>query len=675
MTRTDVPADDASAQPTPPGVSGDARVLEAEPAPGADPASVVASLRPPFALLAREGGDVEVLTGTAVDVDLLDEIPLHDAAGRPREVLALVPFRQVRELGFDAVDDDAPLRCLVVDERRVLVRADALAALPAEPVDVVDEGFDIDDDAYAQTVRRVVTDEIGRGSGSSFVVRRDRRGRVDADAVTAALTWFRSLLATETGAYWTFAIVTEGHVAVGATPEVHVSVRDGEVTMTPISGTLRHGAEPPTREQMLEFLASTKETEELFMVVDEELKMMSAVCPDGGRVSGPFLRPMSRLTHTEYALTGRTHLDPRDVLRATMFAPTVTGSPMRSACTVLTRHEGRGRGYYSGVAALFTPRPGAEGAAASHDLDAPILIRTAYLAGGRLTVPAAATIVRHSDPASETAETTAKASGVLGALGVVPRPVRAPSRDGAHTDPGVLTALAARNARLASFWLEDQGAPATAGPVDAPATTVPVGRPTRAVVVDAEDAFTTMLAHQLRHLGLEAVVVPWDAVTDDDLDAADLVVAGPGPGDPRDGSPRLTRLHDVVGRRLAQRRPLLAVCLSHQVVAHRLGLPVEPLPAPRQGIPLEIELDGQQALVGFYNTFAAYVAPGTEALTTDVGEVRVAAGAAGEVHVLRGEAFASVQGHLESVLSRDGLAVLRTLVGHALAVRPGVPAV
>ncbi|WP_102509483.1 anthranilate synthase family protein [Sanguibacter massiliensis] len=658
MTRYDVPAD------------APALLL------GHDAASVLAALRPPFALLAREGGDVEVLTGDVVDVDVLDDVPLHDEAGRAQEVLALVPFRQVRELGFDAVDDGAPLRCLVVRERALVAREAALAALPTEAVAVADDGFDLDDDAYADVVRRVVADEIGQGAGSSFVVRRDRRGSVDADPVTAALTWFRSLLGTEAGAYWTFAIVTDDHVAVGATPEVHVSVRDGEVRMTPISGTFRHGDAPPTREELLEFLASTKETEELFMVVDEELKMMSVACPEGGRVSGPRLRPMSRLTHTEYVLAGRTSMDPRDVLRATMFAPTVTGSPMRSACTVLARHEGRGRGYYAGVAALFTPRPvpgAAPGDAApvgdpsvTHDLDAPILIRTAYLAGGRLTVPAAATIVRHSDPVAETAETTAKAAGVLGALGVVPRPVCAPSRDRAHTDPDVLAALAGRNARLASFWLEDQGAPAAAPAVDAGTRGAPVGSRARAVVVDAEDAFTTMLAHQLRHLGLDADVVPWDAVTDDELDAADLVVAGPGPGDPRDASPRLARLHDVVGRRLDQQRPLLAVCLSHQVVAHRLGLPIEPLPTPRQGLPLGIDLDGTHAVVGFYNTFAARVVPGTTTLTTDAGEVRVTAGEVGEVHVLRGPSFASVQGHLESVLSRDGLAILRTLVEHVL---------
>ena len=127
--------------------------------------------------------------------------------------------------------------------------------------------------------------------------------------------------------------------------------------MNPISGTFRHPAGGATAETLTEFLESTKETEELFMVVDEELKMMSAVCTDGGRITGPHLKEMSRLTHTEYVLRGRSRLDPRDILRETMFAPTVTGSPMQNACTVITRHERTPRGYYSGVAALFTPRP------------------------------------------------------------------------------------------------------------------------------------------------------------------------------------------------------------------------------------------------------------------------------------------------------------------------------
>ncbi len=623
----------------------------------------------PFALISRDGRTVEVLRGDVVDVDRLADIPLTDVAGDSREVLALVPFRQVVERGFECHDDRAPLRCLVVTSHEHRALAEVVAALPSDPVPLQDAGFDIADDEYAAIVRRVIADEIGRGEGANFVIRRDFTARVETDAVTAGLTWFRALLEHERGAYWTFLVSTPGHIAVGASPEAHVSAVDGFVTMNPISGTFRHPAGGATVPALTEFLESTKETEELFMVVDEELKMMSAVCSDGGRITGPHLKEMSRLTHTEYVLRGHSRLDPRDILRETMFAPTVTGSPMQNACTVITRHERSPRGYYSGVAALFTPRPSGGPGEPGHDLDAPILIRTAYLVDGTLRVPVGATLVRHSDPYGEVGETHGKAAGVLGAIGAVPRDpaaepasvldedAPAPTPVRLADDPGVARLLASRNARLASFWLQPQDVSGT-GPFTGHS----------ALVVDAEDRFTTMLAHQLRHLGLQVEIVPWSAVTDEQVDAAELVVSGPGPGDPRDpGSARMRRMREVVASRRASGRPLLAVCLSHQILADSLGIDLVPLERPHQGLQKTVEVFGEPASIGFYNTFTARVAPGT----IRAADAEIAADpASGDVYALRGPGFASIQGHLESILSRDGMTTLQRLVEQALTPVP-----
>ena len=628
--------------------------------------AALAACDAPFALIARDADTVEVLTGEVVDVDLLGDIPLVASDGTPREVLALVPFRQVRERGFVCHDDGAPLRCLLVDEHTSLPRADVLAELPGAPVTLSDAGFDIADDDYADIVRRVIADEIGRGEGANFVIRRDFTASVDADPRVAALTWFRALAEHEQGAYWTFAIVTDGHVAVGASPEAHVSATGGVVTMNPISGTFRHPQGGATVATLSEFLESTKETEELFMVVDEELKMMSAVCSDGGRITGPRLKEMSRLTHTEYMLRGRSRLDPRDILRETMFAPTVTGSPMQNACAVIARHETSPRGYYSGVAALFTPRATQVSDEPTHDLDAPILIRTAYLVDGALRVPVGATLVRHSDPYGEVGETHGKAAGVLGAIGAVARDTSASAGDDdAPTgpparlaeDPDVASLLASRNSRLADFWLNPQS-----GGTDGPFA----GH--RAVMVDAEDRFTTMLAHQLRHLGLDVTITPWHAATDEEIVGAELLVCGPGPGDPRGlENPRIARMREVVAMRRASGRPLLAVCLSHQILADSLGIELAPLARPHQGVQLRVDIFGEPASIGFYNTFTATVPAGT----SRIGEAEVSADPeSGAVYALRGPGFASVQGHLESILSRDGLRTLERLVAEAFAVTP-----
>ncbi|MGO0575544.1 anthranilate synthase family protein [Ornithinimicrobium panacihumi] len=621
-----------------------------------------------WAILWRAGADgagqeAEIILGDVEDVALLKDLP-RPRPGEP--VLGLVPYRQITERGFDAHDDGTPLRVLrprgAAACQRVPV-SELIAALPTETVTVTDERFSVEDEDYAAIVQRVIEDEIGNGEGANFVIRRDVLARTDADPAVAALTWLRTLLTDERGAYWTFAVHTPGHTLVGATPERHVSVQDGRVWMNPISGTFRHPRERAELEpEFRAFIKDTKETEELFMVVDEEMKMMAQICSHGGRITGPHLKQMAHLTHTEYLLDGASESDVRDVLRATMFAPTVTGSPMENACTVIKRHEPHGRGYYSGVLALLElDEEGGE------ELDAPILIRTAHVDGeGRITVSAGATLVRHSDPRSEGAETAAKARGMLAALGLRERPEVGYEVQLASL-PGVVADLAARNEALSPFWLSPQ---------EARPDPLLAGR--RVLVVDAEDTWTQMLAHMVRHVGMVAEVRRWEQVRPEDVvDGWDLVLFGPGPGDPTDGSdPRIARLRELLTARLGTGLPLLAVCLSHQVLASLAGLEIVKLPRPNQGVQLPVDLWGEVRRIGFYNTFVARP-PG------DGGGAGVAAGAAVSVGgrelelavhepdeaivAMRGPGLATIQGHAESVLSRDGLVTLHGLIRHALA--------
>lgn len=599
---------------------------------------------PSFALLRRQASDnVDVLFGSAEKLSRLADIPLEG-----EEVLALVPYRQIRERGFAAIDDGAPILSLTVQEKAQVGAERLAAALPAELPELEDIGFDLDDEAYADAVARIITDEIGTGVGANFVIRRDYRAKTGADPAAAGLAWFRRLLELETGAYWTFLVVTPGLVAVGASPERHVSASAGTVLMNPISGTLRHGARQPTPAEILTFLADRKESEELVMVVDEELKMMSSACPGGGVMHGPYLKPMSKVTHTEYLLEGTSSLDPRETLRRTMFAPTVVGSPMGSACEVIAEYEPSGRGYYSGVLARFTPQEH------GYDLDAPILIRTAFLTPeGDLTVSAGATLVATSDPLSEAAETRAKVSGMLTALGL--RSAEAPRgetggagagrENPAVTDPEVLAALADRNRLLAPFWRDAQLPPARLRG--------------SALVIDGDDGFTAMLAHQLRRLGVDAEVVEWADV--EDVTEPELVVFGPGPGSPLDeGNPRLEALKQLLAARLRSGRPLLATGLAHQLLAQLAGLPVERLREPRQGTPLMVRVGGVDALLGYYNTYTALGADGS--VTPELGLLVESEPETGYVHALSGPGVVSVQGHLESVLSFDGFATLERLV-------------
>ncbi|WP_433548041.1 anthranilate synthase family protein [Streptomyces sp. CA-294286] len=633
---------------------------------------------PPFAVLRRRtpGRDhdtVEVLIGAVHEAERLADLPVGEV-GRP--VLALVPFRQIRERGFDVRDDGTPLSVLVADESYELPLEGVRAALPSHRVRVEDGGFDVADEEYEEIVRRVVDGEIGRGEGANFVIRRTYTGSVPGFGRADALALFRRLLDGERGAYWTYVVHTGDRVLVGASPEVHVRMSGGTVVMNPISGTYRYPADGPTPEDLLDFLADPKETEELSMVVDEELKMMCTVGDRGGVVVGPRLKEMAHLAHTEYELRGRSSLDVREVLRETMFAATVTGSPVQNACRVIERHEVGGRGYYAGALALL-----GRDATGAQTLDSPILIRTADISpDGRLRVPVGATLVRNSDPAGEVAETHAKAAGVLAALGVRPgRPREESVRPLLADDARVRAALDGRRAHLAPFWLRMQEGTRTLSG--------------HALVVDAEDTFTAMLAHVLRASGLEVSVRRYDepGLREAALGHPGPVVLGPGPGNPADADdPKMRFLRALTADLLrGARHGVLGVCLGHELIAAELGLAVVRKRVPYQGVQETVDLFGRPETVGFYNSFTAVcddaaaaelaahgieVARGGAGQAGSRGGARAAGGAggvsadgSGEVHALRGPGFASVQFHPESVLSMRGTAVVTDLLAGVAA--------
>lgn len=644
---------------------------------------------PPFALLHRRtpgreaaSPTVEVLIGEVDEVGRLADIPLGEGVPHApvTDALALIPFRQIRERGFRAHDDGTPLAVLRPRESAELPLDEVLAALPVQEVRVTDGAFDVDDDAYAEIVGRVVRDEIGTGEGANFVIRRTFEGTVEDFSSAGALALFRRLLAGERGAYWTYVVHRPGvHTLVGASPEVHVRMTGarsgpdeppsgdggraaGTVVMNPISGTYRYPEGGPTAESLLAFLDDRKEAEELSMVVDEELKMMCTVGDRGGVVIGPRLKEMAHLAHTEYELRGRSTLDVREVLKETMFAATVTGSPVQNACRVIERYEpadagGRGRGYYAGALALI-----GRDAGGAQTLDSPILIRTADIsADGRLRVPVGATLVRASDPRSEVAETHAKAAGVLSALGVRPAPARTAGAGRGQRladDPRVQAALDARRAGLAPFWLRMQ-------------TTAPIAALSgHALVIDAEDTFTAMLAHLLRTSGLDVTVRRFDEPGLREAARAHRgpVVLGPGPGNPSDATdPKMRFLRSLTAELVAGHRDgLLGVCLGHELLAAELGLEIVRKEVPCQGAQERIDFFGRPETVGFYNTFAARC-DDTTAAELAMHRVELSRDAdSGEVHALRGPGFAGVQFHPESVLTLDGASVTAQLLAAVL---------
>ncbi|MFC5740522.1 anthranilate synthase family protein [Dyella tabacisoli] len=603
-----------------------------------------------FALLFRPQSGAEdmldVFTGDMSQFDTLDAIPLSDAAVVGEDVLVLVPYAQLHERGFACIDDDERLQVMTIRKQQRIAIEEALQAIPDASIEFSGGEFDVDDEAYGAKVRRIIAEEIGRGEGSNFVIKRTFYADITAYSLRVALAAFRRLVQDEVGAYWTFIVHTGERTFIGASPERQVTLRDGVATMNPISGTYRYPASGPTLSGVMGFLSDAKEKDELYMVVDEELKMMAPFCPQGGKVIGPYLKEMSRLAHTEYFIEGRTSSDPRKILRDTLLAPTVTGSPIENACRIIARHEPEGRGYYGGVAALIGRDP-----AGQFMLDSAILIRTADInAHGRMRIGVGATIVRHSDPESEAAETRAKAKALLAALGYGRK-----AKFG--LDPGVQAALKQRNGGIADFWLSD---------AEDRIRLDPALRGRKVLMVDAEDAFTGMLAQQLTAIGLDVTMCRFD-------DPAlferhwDLAVLGPGPGDPRNmDDPRIASLRRALTHLLAEKRAFFAVCLSHQILCLELGLELIQRKSPNQGVQQEIDFFGAREVVGFYNTYVARCDRSQFNLRGN-SLVEVSRDAeSNEVHALRGPGFASIQFHAESLLTRSGVDIIASSVKRVL---------
>ncbi|NPC97139.1 anthranilate synthase family protein [Nocardioides sp. zg-DK7169] len=598
---------------------------------------------------------VGLVGGRRSVVESILDVPLEEGApaeGHIADRLLAIPFRQVAERGFEAHDDQTPLVVVDVETELEFSVAEIVEAIDDVEVEFTDRGgFETSDEEYAGVVEAIIRDEIGQGEGANLVVGRHYRAQVADWGADKALAVLKRLLERERGAYWTYLFFTGDRYLVGATPERHVSIHGGDVRMNPISGTFRLGGGEDTQQRLLDFLADEKEVYELFMVVDEELKMMCDICDQGGQVLGPFLKPMSRLVHTEYLLAGRTTRDPREVLRDTMYAATVTGSPVRNACRLIKKYETEGRGYYGAALAVL-----GRDAVGGPVVDSPIVIRTADIdLEGNLKVTAGATLVRDSDPAYEVAETHAKAGGILSAFGLVePAPVPDVNVGELVLDEDVLLALNARNQRLSTFWLTDQ----------AGVSPEPGLRGKRAVILDGDDDFVNMLRHVLRVLGMDSDVVRHEDYRPGCLGGYDLVLVGPGPGDPRDDTdPKMAQLRAAVDELLAAEQPFLAVCLGHQALCHRLGIPLAFKDIVFQGTQSPVRIGRRTERVGFYNTFVGRVGEGTE-LPSGVSVDSDAE--TGDVHLVRGPHYRGIQFHAESILTERGFEILHDLVADLL---------
>lgn len=195
---------------------------------------------------------------------------------------------------------------------------------------------------------------------------------------------------------------------VGASPEMMVRCEEGMVSVRPISGTARRGANSiEDYENMMTLLNSKKEKAELDMLVDLGRNDLTRVCQPGITVSDyRFVEKYSKVMHTVTQLEGRLRSEYTafDALVSTLNNGTLTGAPKVRAMQLIEQDEKRRRGYYGGALGYLT---------FDDRMDTCITIRTAHIKDGSLIFPVGASLVYDSEPAAEYQETLNKASAFL----------------------------------------------------------------------------------------------------------------------------------------------------------------------------------------------------------------------------------------------------------------------
>lgn len=200
-----------------------------------------------------------------------------------------------------------------------------------------------------------------------------------------------------------------GFSLVGSSPEVLVRLRDDTVTIRPLAGTRKRGANAAEDRALAEeLLSDPKERAEHLMLLDLGRNDVGRVAKVGSvRVTDQFtVENYSHVMHISSTVEGE--IDPRydavDALAAGFPAGTVSGAPKVRAMEIIEELEPDRRGPYAGAIGYF----GANGS-----MDTCIGLRTALIKDGVMYVQAGAGVVADSDPEAEYQECRNKARALI----------------------------------------------------------------------------------------------------------------------------------------------------------------------------------------------------------------------------------------------------------------------
>lgn len=184
------------------------------------------------------------------------------------------------------------------------------------------------------------------------------------------------------------------------------------------------------------------------------------------------------------------------------------------------------------------------------------------------------------------------------------------------------------------------------------------------VIIDNYDSFTYNLAHLVKEIGAEVIVVRNNQFELNQLEIYDKIILSPGPGIPSEAG----LLMDVI-REYAGKKPILGVCLGHQAIGEVFGAKLENLSEVFHGVATEGSQLGNdyifeglpnRIIMGRYHSWVLSKEdfPPCLEITAESDEDQIMA--------LRHKKYDihGIQFHPESVLTPEGKKIIKNFINH-----------
>jgi len=567
--------------------------------------------------------------------DLLEQIDENE------EQIFVVPFSQAKERNFE-VKWDEKIVSIIIDEEKHFT-FDEFVKTFDEKESILEWKLQeyFNQKEYEQIVENIVKKEIWNGEWSNFLVAQKVKAKIKDFDVEVWLSIFKRLLEWDYGTYLHFIFFDWEHIFIWASPERNVSWEKHIVRMNPISGTFKkiwYKNYLEFKPNFLEFLKDQKEIDELFMATDEELKMMSKICSSGGMIVGPILKEMANLIHTEYLLSGKTNLSKIEVLKQSMWASTVIWSPIESAFKIVSKYEVFSRKYYAGAICHIN----------KDFLDSAIMIRTLQLdIDWNLEIYVGASLVKDSQPKKEYEELQMKLKWVLNAI-KWQKAKTLKFLDNYYLDDEVQELVQERNQYLSKTWFFRQKNLYS-----------PKLKWKKVLIINNEDDFTNMIAHLLKLIWLDVEIKRFDKIFAKNAGLHslqynyDIFLIWPWPWNPTENTEKNLKNLEIIKYLNQNNKKYFWICLWHQLICRFENIALKKKEVPTQWEQIEINFYWRKEKVAFYNTFAGFINNSLGKETISYNEKTW------EIYAMKWKNYFSLQFHPESVLTQNGLEILK----------------